>query len=49
MASQIDFAHLLTGGDEGTENKDKERKLSTQLSTQVSFGSADISLFCNTD
>lgn len=37
VASQIDFAHLLAGGDEETENKDTVRKLSTQLSIQVSL------------
>jgi hypothetical protein len=47
--SQIDFAHLLTAGGEGTENKDAIRKFSIQLSTQVSFVSPDISLFCSTD
>lgn len=43
----MDFARLLTGGDEEAENKGTLRKLSTQLSVQVSFGSAETFLFCN--
>lgn len=35
MASQTDFAHLLKGGDEEIENEDAQRKLNTQVSTQV--------------
>ncbi|XP_021934289.1 multidrug resistance-associated protein 4-like isoform X2 [Zootermopsis nevadensis] len=34
VASQMDFARLLTGGDEEAENKGTLRKLSTQLSVQ---------------
>jgi hypothetical protein len=36
IASQTDFAHLLMGGDEETENKNSTRKLSTQISLKVS-------------
>jgi hypothetical protein len=42
MDSQTDFAHLLAGGAEETENKETIRKLSMHLSTEVSY-SAEIS------
>ncbi|GFG28327.1 hypothetical protein Cfor_09080 [Coptotermes formosanus] len=37
VASQTDFAHLLAGGDEETENKNATAKLSTQISIKQSF------------
>jgi hypothetical protein len=47
VASQTDFAHLLAGGDEETENKNATAKLSTQISIKVSYCSA--SMLCDAE
>jgi hypothetical protein len=40
MASETNFAHLLAGEVEETENKNAAMKLSTQISMKVSYYSA---------
>lgn len=47
MASETNFARLLAGEDEETENKNAGMKLSTQISTKVSHCSAG--MFCCTE
>jgi hypothetical protein len=47
VASKTDFAHLLAGGDEETENKNTTTKLSTQISIKVSYCSAG--MLCDTE
>lgn len=47
VASETNFAHLLAGEDEETENKNAAMKLSTQISMRVSYCSAG--MFCYTE
>jgi hypothetical protein len=46
VASETNFAPLLAGGDEETENKNATMKLNTQISMTVSYCSAG--MFCCT-
>ena len=47
VASETNFARLLAGEDEETENKNATMKLSTQISKKVSYHSAG--MFCYTE
>lgn len=47
LYSETDFAHLLAGGHEETENKNAGRKLNTQISLKVSYCTAG--MFCYTE